>query len=1375
MIRREQANKENFFSFSTIVIDLKSKNRRKEENKVNKLKTMLVLGIFLLSNLGSFISTIAYAEEGRDVTSNVTSLTVSPTSVRDGEKFTVNLKFDEKTMDIQSGDYINVSWPRNDDIFGSGFNKSIDLLIQGKNVGKLNVTTDGAVIIFNDNIRNLDDVEGWAQFEVQARNLTNTPEENTGDLTVISGDKRAVVSVTKPASGTGPGVFYYKTGDMLPEDTDHVRWFLNINNNKAYVEQDVRILDEIQPGQTLDPSSFEIITDSPNGEKVFRGEEGITNFLAAYPGANFYYSVDENKITINLPENITNLTSFNVSYKTIITNASQEYFDNHSKAWFKEYNQPAVTGEEFNHSVENIDVSGGVNGTVKGELKIVKNVQETEVGIPHVQFELKRADGDLIQGQESVVLETDEQGVTGIKKLAVGDYIVKEVHAPDWIDFDPLATKELKFTMTDQDTSGVALNVSNEKKKISITANKVWEGGETPRPTVYFKLYRVTGNGNQPEEVPNVRLGEMKDGNLSFTWNELEQYDDYGNEYQFSVKEVDENGNDFVPNGYTKSENGLTVINKSIEKTNIQGTKRWDDQDNQDGKRPESIKVNLLANGHVVATKEVSAADDWKYQFENLPKYENGQAINYTVTEDQVADYSTKITGYDITNSYTPGKTSVSVTKAWDDHDNQDGLRPNSIKVQLYANDKAEGEAVELTAGTQWHHTWTDLAEKAKGQTIQYTVKEVSDIPGYTSKVDNSNLGNVTITNAHTPEVTQVNGTKRWDDQDNQDGKRPESIKVNLLANGHVVATKEVSAADDWKYQFENLPKYENGQAINYTVTEDQVADYSTKITGYDITNSYTPGKTSVSVTKAWDDHDNQDGLRPNSIKVQLYANDKAEGEAVELTAGTQWRHTWTDLAEKAKGQTIQYTVKEISEVPGYSSEVDDRNLGNVTITNTHTPEVTQINGTKTWNDSDNQDGKRPGSIKVNLLANGHVVATKEVSATDGWKYQFENLPKYENGQAINYTVTEDQVPDYNTAINRFDITNSYTPGKTSVSVTKAWNDSDNQDGLRPNSVTVQLYANGEKVGKAIELNKTNNWTTTWSELPEKANGQAIKYTVKEVSDVPGYTSEVDDSNLGNVIITNTHTPEVTKVSGTKTWDDHDNQDGKRPKKIKVNLLANGNVVATKEVSATDGWKYQFENLPKYENGQAIDYTVTEDQVIDYSTEINGYDITNSYTPGKTSVSVTKAWDDQDNQDGLRPNSIKVQLYANGKAEGEAVELSAGNQWRHTWTDLAEKTKGQAITYTVKEVTTVKGYTAVIDDTNSGNIVITNVHTPQSPQEPKTDASHNNNNNNTNNKPTADSNKAQRIPKTGSKDSMFLTVLGVLVIGSLGLIIKKRS
>ncbi|EGO5237846.1 Cna B-type domain-containing protein, partial [Enterococcus faecalis] len=186
--------------------------------------------------------------------------------------------------------------------------------------------------------------------------------------------------------------------------------------------------------------------------------------------------------------------------------------------------------------------------------------------------------------------------------------------------------------------------------------------------------------------------------------------------------------------------------------------KTWNDNEDQDGKRPKSITVNLLANGKQVQSKEVSETDGWKYEFTNLPKYENGQEITYTVMENQVPEYNTEIKGFDITNSYTPGKTSVSVTKTWDDNNNQDGLRPNSIKVQLYANGEAKGSPIELTEGNQWNHTWNDLAEKTKGQTIAYTVKEVDQVPGYTSQVDESDLGNVKITNTHNPETTEVSG-----------------------------------------------------------------------------------------------------------------------------------------------------------------------------------------------------------------------------------------------------------------------------------------------------------------------------------------------------------------------------------------------------------------------------------------------------------------------------------------------------------------------------------------------------------------------------------------------------------------------------------------
>ncbi|MFR5149640.1 MAG: Cna B-type domain-containing protein [Ruminococcus sp.] len=51
---------------------------------------------------------------------------------------------------------------------------------------------------------------------------------------------------------------------------------------------------------------------------------------------------------------------------------------------------------------------------------------------------------------------------------------------------------------------------------------------------------------------------------------------------------------------------------------------------------------------------------------------------------------------------------------------------------------------------------------------------------------------------------------------------------------------------------------------------------------------------------------------------------------------------------------------------------------------------------------------------------------------------------------------------------------------------------------------------------------------------------------------------------------------------------------------------------------------------------------------------------TNTYAPEETSVSVRKVWDDSSNQDGIRPASVTVQLYADGKANGAPVRPECG-------------------------------------------------------------------------------------------------------------------
>ena len=155
-----------------------------------------------------------------------------------------------------------------------------------------------------------------------------------------------------------------------------------------------------------------------------------------------------------------------------------------------------------------------------------------------------------------------------------------------------------------------------------------------------------------------------------------------------------------------------------------------------------------------------------------------------------------------------------------------------------------------------------------------------------------------------------MEGSKTWNDAQDQDGKRPSSITIRLLANGEEVATRTVTAADEWQWSFTGLDKYAAGKEIKYTITEDAVQDYSTEVKGYNVENSYTPGKVSVSGSKIWNDNDNQDGIRPASIVVNLLANDE-QVDSLTVTADENgsWSYTFADLDEYKNGKKINYSV----------------------------------------------------------------------------------------------------------------------------------------------------------------------------------------------------------------------------------------------------------------------------------------------------------------------------------------------------------------------------------------------------------------------------------------------------------------------------------
>ena len=825
---------------------------------------------------------------------------------------------------------------------------------------------------------------------------------------------------------------------------------------------------------------------------------------------------------------------------------------------------------------------------------------------------------------------------------------------------------------------------THEPEKTKVSGKKSWDDKDNQDGIRPEKVKVKLLADGEPVADKEVEVSETTEWKYEFT--DVPKYKNKGKEIVYTVEEE-------AVEGYTAevdSDNNITNKHKP-ETIDIEGTKTWDDSDNQDGKRPKEITIRLFANDKEKEKKVVKPDEDnnWKYKFTNLPKYEKGQVIKYTIKEDEVKDYDTTIDEYNITNKHTPETITVKGKKTWEDANNQDGIRPESITIKLLADgEEVKDKTVTASAETDWEYEFKDVPKyRDQGVEIKYTVKE-DEIEGYTAKVDKNN----NITNTHIPETIDIKGTKKWDDADNQDGKRPNKITIKVFANGKELTDKKITviADDKWEYEIKDLPKNEAGKPIKYTVEEEAITGYSINVEGYDITNSHEPEKIDISGTKTWDDADNQDGKRPDSITVKLVANKEVK-ETKTVTAENNWSYEFKGVDKYANGKEIKYSIEE-DEVNDYTLSTDGYNLKN-----THKPETIVVEGTKKWDDADDQDGKRPKQVTVKLSADGKEIKTETVTAESKWKYKFENLPKYKEGKIIEYTIDEADVKDYTKEIKGYDIINHHEPEKTSISGTKTWDDNDDQDGVRPDSIRVKLFGDGEEV-ETRKVTKENDWKYEFKDLPKYKKGVEIKYTIDEV-DVKDYTKEVKGYD-----VTNTHTPEKTEVSGTKIWEDEDNQDGIRPEKIKVILLADGQEKETQEVTAKDEWTYTFKDLDKYSKGKEIKYTIKEEEVKGYTSKVDkDNNITNTHKPEVTSISGEKKWVDEKNQDGIRPKSIEVKLL-DGENVVATKTVTADTDWKYTFENVPKFRQGKEIQYTVDEED-VPGYDKEIKGYN-----ITNTH-----------------------------------------------------------------
>ena len=1239
---------------------------------LKKMISRIILSVVMMFTIlfqGAGLNVYA-AGTPREVSARVTSFKILDKDKREGvpiwftDSFYLSMDWDASGngTNLKEGDYFDITLPDKMKFPSDTTKRDFDILGDDGTtvIAKAHVTPGpnnnigGKVrVTFTNWVEGRENVKGniflASKFQYSSEQYD---KNNTYDIVVNGQVKSVTVKMIGPhivsddelLAKYGTKAIKWENGQNVVIE-DQAEWYVRVNYRQAHLVNAV-ITDHLTGGagnETYVPGSFKLyqVRFSNTGDiDEPRILVDISNKLTIAP--------DKKTFTLNLGE--VNGTQYRLIYKTTYTPGT------------KLINNVRITANNYDattHGSHQSEDSGGTGtGNMANKIKLIKvDADDNSIVLKNAVFEVTKPDGSKFE------LTTGADGTITSSPLVSGTYKIKEKTAPAGYQ---LNTDE--YTLVVSPTSNAIQTVKDEPIRTSVKATKQWVGPIGSAVTVHLyaddvdtgKTVTLNAANNWEDTFTNLR--KYKPGTTT--------------EIKYTVKEDAIANYNGVVSGDMAT--GFTITNTNTEKTTVKVTKAWV------GTPAASATVKLLADGAEKETVTLTAADNWTHTFSNLPKYDanDGHEIVYTIDEVDIANYVKAITGsaatgFVVTNTIT-GKLDIPVTKTWL------GTPAASVTIKLYA-DGAEKETVTLTATDNWTHTFTNLDKYANdGHEIVYTVDE-TPVAGYAKDISGTAATGFTVKNTNTATIN-IPVTKTWV------GTAGTSATIKLLADGAEKETVTLTAADNWTHTFSNLPKFDttDGHEIVYTVDEVDVPNYTkgisgTAATGFTVTNTIT-GKVSVPVTKVWV------GPQASSAKVTLFA-DGVEKDSVTLNAANGWAHTFTNLDKYNNGTEIVYTVTE-EPIANYDSVVTGDAANGFTVTNTNT-EKTSVDVTKTW------VGTPAASVTIKLFADGIEKETVTLTAADNWTHTFTNLDKYANdGHEIVYTVDETPVTNYTKAItgdaaNGFTITNTIT-GKVNIPVTKVW------IGPEATSAKVTLYADGVEKD-SVTLNAANNWVHVFANLDKYNNGTEIVYTVTE-EPIANYDSAITGDVATGFTVTNTNTEKVA-VDVTKNWV------GPATDSVTIKLLADGAEVESAVITAAENWMHTFSNLPKYAaDGHEIVYTVDEYDVPSYvkaieGTSTTGFTVTNTIT-GKVDIPVTKVWV------GPATDSVTVNLYADG-VKVDTVQLTAANQWKHTFANLDKYENGREIVYTVDEVL-IPGYkTKITGDVQTGFTITNSKETPK--------------------------------------------------------------
>ena len=242
-------------------------------------------------------------------------------------------------------------------------------------------------------------------------------------------------------------------------------------------------------------------------------------------------------------------------------------------------------------------------------------------------------------------------------------------------------------------------------------------------------------------------------------------------------------------------------------------------------------------------------------------------------------------------------------------------------------------------------------------------------------------------------------------------------------------------------------------------------------------------------------------------------------GDAIDVTCTATNVFTLTLPEDENLNATVTVSFREIGSLTVsnivYTENADDEFTFTVSLGNN------PINGT--YGDMTFEDG-----VATVVLKGGESATATDLPTSLGYTVTKTDKDGY---RFVEQTGNSGTISADNVAEAQFTYVQS-----TEVKVSAVWNDADNQDGYRPDDVTINLVADGNIIDTVV-LSDENNWTYNWSGLDKYSDAPATAITyICSLANMPDNYVLMNDEISGNTKTITLGLQTVTLSSTSATY-----------------------------------------------------------------------------------------------------------------------------------------------------------------------------------------------------------------------------------------------